>query len=272
MVETSIGTQQSDRNFLLAKDAAAVVPAEGTTEARLKRQDFIDAQSGLDTVVWTATTFDHVGVHSTTLEPEGRSMFVSPRERRFLAEIRRELDRLGERVRSSLSAKLCERFVEGVGIALANQLSIRWALFADEEDGVTLLAHSRASKRQLSFEFASSESSITVVQIDEEMRRFKYDCGINHMLQLANAIAWLKPVNGTRVGQFSVDMQEVEMLSPGMILGGTPVSQERHLGNRLVPTSAAQRIANLRRWIASHSPIPYEADDSRASIYEGRGE
>jgi hypothetical protein len=32
--------------------------------------------------------------------------------------------------------------------------------------------------------------------------------------------------------------------------------------------SAEQRIANLRAWIASHAPIPYEADDSRESIYE----
>lgn len=33
-----------------------------------------------------------------------------------------------------------------------------------------------------------------------------------------------------------------------------------------------QRIAELRAWAASHSPLPYEADDSRESIYEGREE
>lgn len=272
MVETSIGTQRSSLNFVIAEDAAAVVPAEATTEARLKRQNFIDALSDSNTVVWAETTSGHVDVQSTTLEPGGGSMFVSPREGRFLAEIRRELDRLGEPVRSSLSAKLCERFAKGVGMALANQLSIRWALFADEEDSVTLLAHSRASKRQVSFEFALSESSITVVQIDEKMRRFRSACGINHMLQLANAIAWLKPVNGTNVGPFSVDMQEVEMLFPGMTRGDTLASQKRQLGIRLVPTSVEQRIANLRAWIATHSPLPYEADDSRESIYEDREE
>ena len=36
--------------------------------------------------------------------------------------------------------------------------------------------------------------------------------------------------------------------------------------------SAKQRIAELRAWAASHRPLSYEADDSRESIYEGRGE
>jgi predicted transcriptional regulator len=33
-----------------------------------------------------------------------------------------------------------------------------------------------------------------------------------------------------------------------------------------------QRIAELRAWAASHPSLPYEADDNRESIYEGRGE
>jgi len=36
--------------------------------------------------------------------------------------------------------------------------------------------------------------------------------------------------------------------------------------------SAQQRIAELRAWAASHPHLPYEADDNRESIYEGRGE
>lgn len=35
---------------------------------------------------------------------------------------------------------------------------------------------------------------------------------------------------------------------------------------------AEEWIARLRRWAASHQPLPSEADDSRASIYSGRGE
>lgn len=36
--------------------------------------------------------------------------------------------------------------------------------------------------------------------------------------------------------------------------------------------TAQQRIAQLRTWAASHASLPYEADDSRESIYQGRGE
>jgi predicted transcriptional regulator len=36
--------------------------------------------------------------------------------------------------------------------------------------------------------------------------------------------------------------------------------------------SAEQWIAELRAWAASHPPLPTIADDSRESIYEGRGE
>ena len=35
---------------------------------------------------------------------------------------------------------------------------------------------------------------------------------------------------------------------------------------------AEQWIARLRHWAASHRALPYEADDSRESIYEGCGE
>jgi hypothetical protein len=33
-----------------------------------------------------------------------------------------------------------------------------------------------------------------------------------------------------------------------------------------------QRVAELRAWVASHAHITAVADDSRESIYEGRGE
>lgn len=49
------------------------------------------------------------------------------------------------------------------------------------------------------------------------------------------------------------------------------LSTQELLDNR-EPTSAEQWIAELRAWIASHPRLPYEADDSRESIYEGRGE
>ena len=36
--------------------------------------------------------------------------------------------------------------------------------------------------------------------------------------------------------------------------------------------SAEEWSKSFREWAASHSPIPNPADDSRESIYEGRGE
>lgn len=38
------------------------------------------------------------------------------------------------------------------------------------------------------------------------------------------------------------------------------------------PLPADQRVAELLRWVASHRPLEHDADDSRESIYEGRGE
>ncbi len=42
--------------------------------------------------------------------------------------------------------------------------------------------------------------------------------------------------------------------------------------DRDVRLSAQQRISELRAWAAGHAKLPHEADDSRESIYEGRGE
>ena len=36
--------------------------------------------------------------------------------------------------------------------------------------------------------------------------------------------------------------------------------------------SIEKKIKLLREWTASRQPLPYEVDDSRESIYEGRGE
>ena len=47
-------------------------------------------------------------------------------------------------------------------------------------------------------------------------------------------------------------------------------SAPRHFDDEQHQT-AQQRIDNLREWCASHEPLPYEADDSRESIYEDCG-
>ncbi len=43
---------------------------------------------------------------------------------------------------------------------------------------------------------------------------------------------------------------------------------QEHLG-RITPE---QRVAALRAWAESHKPVSHFVDDSRESIYEGRGE
>jgi len=126
-------------------------------------------------------------------DPESGGLFLSETEARFLTQIGSDLDELPEPVRSSPGAELCRRFAEGVGMALAFIPRVRCAVFGDEEDGVELVAHSRASMRQVSFEFRPGENSINIISIDEEMRRFERACGIEKVRTLAEAIAWLNP-------------------------------------------------------------------------------
>jgi hypothetical protein len=46
----------------------------------------------------------------------------------------------------------------------------------------------------------------------------------------------------------------------------------KHAGAQPAELSLERRRAELRAWAASHRTLGYEADDSRESIYEGRGE
>lgn len=68
---------------------------------------------------------------------------------------------------------------------------VRWAVFEDEEDGVTLVVHSRKSKRQVSLEFAPYGASVNIVQIDESMHLSEHKCCSDDVLQIGEAIAWL---------------------------------------------------------------------------------
>ena len=49
------------------------------------------------------------------------------------------------------------------------------------------------------------------------------------------------------------------------------VHTEFSFDNAPLPT-AEERAKAWLDWCASHKPLPFEADDSRESIYEGRGE
>jgi len=125
-------------------------------------------------------------------DPESGGLFLSLAEA-FIRQVREDLDKLPASVRSSYPAELCRRIAEVVGTALAYVPQARCAAFGDEEDGVTLVAHSRASKRQVSFEFGARGDTITIISIDEEMCRTERECRTSHVLTLGNAIAWLNP-------------------------------------------------------------------------------
>jgi hypothetical protein len=71
---------------------------------------------------------------------------------------------------------------------------VRWAVFGDDEDGIELVAHSRASMRQVSFEFPLDGDVIRVITIDEAMQRSERECRIEHERTLQEAIVWLKGV------------------------------------------------------------------------------
>jgi len=120
-------------------------------------------------------------------------MFLSELEDRFLARITADFDDLPEILRSSASAQLCRRFIEGVGLALSRDPHARCAVFGDQEDGVELVVHSRASLRQVSFEFGLEQNLINIVRIDNKMHRSVQTCGIDKVRTLAEAIAWLNP-------------------------------------------------------------------------------
>jgi hypothetical protein len=48
--------------------------------------------------------------------------------------------------------------------------------------------------------------------------------------------------------------------------------QPPRLGGTITFSSREEWVTAIREYAASHEPIPTEADDSRESIYEGRGE
>jgi len=272
MHELLTGTQYSDQSFKLAPNWSGVAPVKCSAVPPCRRNASVETLSVSDIADSVAKTFKNVDVQSVAPPPESGEMFLSEAEAQFLTKIGSDLDELPEPVRSSPGAELCRRFAAGDGLALAFIPRVRCAVFGDEEDGVELVAHSRASMRQVSFEFALSGRSITVVQIDEKLRRSKHECGVHHVRQLANAIEWLTPVSAGGIGKFSL-IRHVGRAIPPVVGRDDALSlRGEHAGDSPTPTSAAQRIANLRAWIATHSPLPYEADDSRESIYEGRGE
>lgn len=272
MPELLTGTQYSDQSFKLAPNWSGAAPAKRDAVPTYRRDFSAEPLSVSDIADSVAKTFKHVDAQSVAPAPASGKMFLSEAQARFLTQIESDLDELPGPVRSSPAAELCRRFVAGVGLALASIANVRCAVFGDEEDGVELVAHSRASLRQVSLEFMPDENSINIISIDEEMRRFERACGIEKVRTLAEAIAWLKPVNAGGIAEFSHICHEGRAISS--VAGQDDALSPRgvHTAEPPTPTSAEQWIAELRAWIAGLPRLPYEADDSRETIYEGRGE
>jgi len=272
MPELLTGTQYSDQSFELAENLSAAASAKRSLGLPLRRKVPVETLSVSTIADSVDKTFKYVDVQSAAPAPKSGKMFLSESEARFLAQIGSDLDELPEPVRSSPGAELCRRFAEGDGLALAFMPRVRCAVFGDEKDGVELVAHSGASKRQVSLEFALSGRSITVVQLDEKLRRSEHECGVHHVRQLANAIEWLTPVSAGDIAEFSLIRHEGRVISSVAGQDDSLSLRGEHPAEFPTPTSAEQWIAEFRAWIASHPRLPYEADDSREGIYEGRGE
>jgi len=185
-------SQYSDQSFVVVIGPSGAAPPPQPSRRVWKSPAVGATVSDSNAADWVARTFHYVGkAQDVEPDPDAGRIFLSPPEAQFLNQIRKDLDELSESLRSSPGAELCRRFAEGVGIALAFVAGARCAVFGDEEDGVELVAHSRASMRQVSFEFNPKDSSINIISIDEEIRRFERSCGIDKVRTLAEAIAWL---------------------------------------------------------------------------------
>lgn len=182
-------TRSTDR-FRLAVDASRTAP-EPARAQRPTQLRFVQGLSASNFAVWVSTSFPATEPMTISLNPPMASdVFLNSVETQFLSQIRADLDELGESLRESAAARLCRQFAEDVGLALPNMPGVRSAVFPDDQ-GVTLLAHCRPTRRQISFEFHADGRTITVVSIDERMHRAVRPHTIGSMELLRNEIAWL---------------------------------------------------------------------------------
>lgn len=187
--------ETSDATFIVVIGAAPPVAARSQDGRSQRRVSTVDPLTTSDPADRVPSGFPWVEQNERTMTPppESAGVFLSPSEAAFLQQIYEDLDGMPIAVRRSSGAQLCRRFAEGVGIGLARSHATRCAVFGDEEDGVTLLAHSRASSREVSFEFGIDEPAILIVSIDEDMRLSRRACGMDKVRTLAEAVAWLTP-------------------------------------------------------------------------------
>ncbi len=188
-------TQISDHDFRLVKDASSNTEQvqAAAPVAHLKCRVVAVNSSESKPANWITTTYSPVEIRYVPPDSELNDFFLSAAEAQFIQQIREDVAGLPGVFSSSSAAEHCKQFAEGVGTALVNASQTRWAVFAEEDGMVTLQVHSRASKRQVSFEFCSGADTINIVSIDANMQRHESECPIGDVQELRNAIVWLNP-------------------------------------------------------------------------------
>lgn len=188
-------TQVSNRDYRPANDASLIPEKDQTAApaAHLTCGVVVVSSSESDPANWITTTDSPDQIRVIPPDAEVHDFFLSATEAQFIQQTREDIAQLPDENSSSPAADCCKKFAEGVGIALAHQARTRCAVFADEDGEVTLVAHSRTCKRQVSFEFRADGSSINLVSIDADMQLVEKKCLIDDVETLGCAIAWLNP-------------------------------------------------------------------------------
>ena len=127
---------------------------------------------------------------SASSQQEEWSVFTA-NEAHFLYQMFEDIQAFETDLRTSPAAISCRTFVTESGRLLALQPHTRCAVFPDENDSVTLIAHSGTLKRQVSFEFHSDGNTLDIIKIDEHMQHSTRSSTVRDLGALRNAIAWL---------------------------------------------------------------------------------
>jgi hypothetical protein len=91
----------------------------------------------------------------------------------------------------SRAVATCLRVAEALSAILRLIPDAKFAAFAEDE-GASLLIHSKSAKRQVTFEVSPDGRTIHVVTIDEQMRRTEYFAARADDLRVRESVAWLR--------------------------------------------------------------------------------
>jgi hypothetical protein len=105
------------------------------------------------------------------------------------ASVESDLSSLSARV-SGCAAEACREIARAADPLISAARELHYAVFDDDGGGLALLAHSRLTKRQVTFEI-SPEGNLTVISIDEALRRHEHALGQIDAASVWQPIEWL---------------------------------------------------------------------------------